>query len=209
MKRTKRTVDEIRKDIESNSKVCKRCFERRDFRFFKRSAQNPDGRCNICKYCTRKVRFTEQILDDIESNSKVCFDCKQRKDFYEFYEEKRGTDGRRHICIPCVAKRKQINNDRAQTVTRRGMVLLKYGIDEYQLMNLMDKQRGCCCICKESLVSPNSKQTFHIDHNHSTDTVRGLLCGGCNSMLGQSKDSPSILMAGYNYLIKNGYYGEH
>ena len=53
-----------------------------------------------------------------------------------------------------------------------------------------------CRICGDV---PNGKR-LQIDHNHDTDEVRGLLCGPCNRMLGQARDSEEVLLRALTYL---------
>ena len=42
----------------------------------------------------------------------------------------------------------------------------------------------------------------HVDHDHITGKIRGLLCVNCNTILGRAKDSVFILEAGKRYLGK-------
>jgi hypothetical protein len=43
-------------------------------------------------------------------------------------------------------------------------------------------------------------QRAHIDHNHKTGQVRGLLCGLCNMAAGKVKDCSDIAQRLANYL---------
>jgi hypothetical protein len=43
------------------------------------------------------------------------------------------------------------------------------------------------------------------DHIHGTVIVRGILCDGCNKMIGFAKENPEILRAGANYLEAQGH----
>jgi hypothetical protein len=57
-----------------------------------------------------------------------------------------------------------------------------YGItlDDYEKM--LAKQEGRCAICRTD--RPGGSGKFHVDHDHKTGTVRGLLCMRCNHTLG-------------------------
>ena len=79
----------------------------------------------------------------------------------------------------------------------------KYGItpEEYRL--LFAAQAGRCALCREvettKDVQGRVRDRLSIDHQHGTNTIRGLLCHHCNAALGHAKDSPSLLrtMAAY------------
>jgi hypothetical protein len=61
------------------------------------------------------------------------------------------------------------------------------------LDDLISAQEGRCAICCE--IKPLVR-----DHNHETGYVRGLLCQGCNRMLGIVRDSPVVLARAIEYL---------
>ena len=78
----------------------------------------------------------------------------------------------------------------------------KYSLTEQCLRNYMDKQGGCCAICKGSLFLPEDKSVFAIDHCHTTGLVRGLLCSDCNIALGKFKDNINSLNNAVIYLTE-------
>lgn len=55
-------------------------------------------------------------------------------------------------------------------------------------------QNGNCLICGEW------QPLLHIDHDHKTGVIRGLLCRGCNYGLGNFRDSCSNLQKAIDYL---------
>ena len=69
-------------------------------------------------------------------------------------------------------------------------------LDEY--CTLLEKQKHCCMICKVH-VSELSRNLC-VDHDHTTGTVRGLLCSNCNTALGLLKDNTTLLENAVNYL---------
>lgn len=58
-----------------------------------------------------------------------------------------------------------------------------YGMSEEQYCALFQKQNGKCAICGTDKVKGRAKR-LHVDHCHSTDRIRGLLCMRCNTALG-------------------------
>jgi hypothetical protein len=83
---------------------------------------------------------------------------------------------------------------------RRKALLKTYGLsmDEYESMNRT--QRGVCAICGGI---NKSIRRLHVDHDHATKKVRGLLCSKCNVALGLLKDDAGLVMKAYQYLCKN------
>jgi len=69
-------------------------------------------------------------------------------------------------------------------------------LDQYHAM--LEQQGELCAICR-SVLQPMHKET-HIDHDHATGKVRGLLCGACNLGLGKFKDNPAALRAAAAYV---------
>ena len=91
-------------------------------------------------------------------------------------------------------------------VKAKNQRLRKYGID-LDVYNLMrEAQNYCCAICKrhEADVEQGHAKTpataLHVDHCHSTNQVRGLLCTNCNTMIGKSKDDPVVLKSAAQYI---------
>jgi len=63
---------------------------------------------------------------------------------------------------------------------------------------LWDSQQGQCAICECDLTW-DSRLT-HVDHDHATNKVRGLLCSTCNQGLGSFRDSIAMLEKAVQYL---------
>lgn len=76
---------------------------------------------------------------------------------------------------------------------------IKYGITEDQIRALWAAQGGACAICRREFKSVLPS----IDHDHETQFVRGLLCGGsfdaktCNRLIGFHKSATLRRAADY------------
>lgn len=84
----------------------------------------------------------------------------------------------------------------------------KYGIGLREYREILDKQGGVCAICgnpeeKEQSRGNNkgkNKDSLHVDHDHITGHVRGLLCYRCNTGIGKLRDDANILRKAARYL---------
>jgi hypothetical protein len=59
----------------------------------------------------------------------------------------------------------------------------RYGITLNDYNRMFAEQKGCCKICNKH--ASELKVPLQVDHSHITGVVRGLLCGLCNSRLGE------------------------
>lgn len=69
-------------------------------------------------------------------------------------------------------------------------------IEQYAAMEAA--QGGVCAICRQQ--SRGSDRRLHVDHDHATGRVRGLLCFSCNAGLGNFDDRREWLEAAIQYL---------
>jgi recombination endonuclease VII len=68
-----------------------------------------------------------------------------------------------------------------------------YGLSIERYDALLAEQGGGCAICGRT-------ERLHVDHDHESGVVRGILCGGCNRALGCMDDDPERLVAAARYL---------
>lgn len=64
----------------------------------------------------------------------------------------------------------------------------KYGIDLKQYEVMLKEQNYRCAICNKH--QSHFKRSLHVDHDHKSGKIRGLLCFRCNH----------LLVGGLNYL---------
>jgi hypothetical protein len=74
-----------------------------------------------------------------------------------------------------------------------------YGIDTAEFIRMSVAQFNQCAICEINF-DPKEKNTKpHVDHDHTTGKVRGILCGPCNTALGRM-ERPNFLKPALGYL---------
>lgn len=79
-----------------------------------------------------------------------------------------------------------------------------YGISfaDYSLM--LGEQDFRCLICREPASGgAKAASRLHVDHDHETGFVRGLLCTRCNQGLGYFRDNPDLLRSAVEYLERS------
>lgn len=67
---------------------------------------------------------------------------------------------------------------------------------------MLAEQLGVCAICKEAPAE-------HVDHDHETGRVRGLLCFNCNGALGQFRDRTDLMLQAVAYLHGGDWQSAH
>ena len=103
-------------------------------------------------------------------------------------------------CSACKAIRynafRKSNPEKVALYARRSRVRTTYGLEPKEYDELLSKQNNVCAICGEK---PKTK-SLHVDHCHTTGSVRGLLCHGCNTAIGLLKEDKDIMQKAIKYL---------
>ena len=140
---------------------------------------------------------------------KKCSCCGEIKPTTEFAKRKnREKWGFNSYCKACKKKKHHEyylkDKDRFKRLVR-GRALKQYGLTfEDQEQMLREQNNKCAICCKEIFLFGSSKKlTAHVDHDHKTGKVRGLLCQECNTGLGKFRDNTEYLLGAISYLNKN------
>lgn len=123
------------------------------------------------------------------SHPNYCVAC------HKAYREER----RAEACGRCGRKRDE--GDRTSTsycydCYRNRWVFRKYGLTGEQYDQMLADQGQRCALCHDE----NNGRTWHVDHCHASNRVRGLLCDLCNRGLGHFRDDPAVLRRAAEYL---------
>lgn len=98
-------------------------------------------------------------------------------------------------------RRSQESTPKTREVKRNNYLVRKYGItlEERDAMLLSQNMRCACC----GQGHPGNNQKWHTDHCHTTGKVRGILCHGCNTGLGQTRESVAVLKSMIAYIERH------
>jgi hypothetical protein len=141
------------------TKYCPRCKCHKRVCEFTANRSKKDGLASYCCVCARVWILRYRKTDRGREAHKVAS-----------REWRRTPAGKRYI-----AK----NLEKFRDCRRRYKLKAKYGITEEDYKRLLFQQNGRCAICQTE--KPGGKwPVFHVDHDHKTGAVRGLLCVRCN-----------------------------
>ena len=133
---------------------------------------------------------------------KRCPDCREWKALEEFPRNRRSRDGHHSYCKTCNNARSRESRERLYGGSRHYHLKRRYGIGAAEVDDMIAEQGGVCPICGRP--APE-----HVDHDHQTGAVRGILCFNCNGGLGQFGDDQDRLLAAASYLDAAGVVPEH
>lgn len=98
-------------------------------------------------------------------------------------------------CIAAALEYRKRNPGRTVASHRKRM----YGMSSADVDKMIQQQDNKCAICRRQFDPKVRALTPHIDHDHRTNGVRGLLCLRCNASLGHL-ERPGFLTAAQAYL---------
>lgn len=112
---------------------------------------------------------------------RACTKCGKRKPASAF-KRRNGGDGVRKQCRDCYAAGRRARY-LADPEHERHHSWRAQGIDVAQAKALFSGHKGGCDLCGAD--KPRGMGDWHVDHDHSTGRLRGLLCFPCNVLLGK------------------------
>lgn len=122
-----------------------------------------------------------------------CADCQTDKPLAEF---PKGADPASKAIKRCRLYKNALSNERIRHRwgnTRHYHLRQRYGLSAAEVDVLKASQGGVCAVCGD-------RPAVHVDHDHTTRRVRGILCELCNGFLGAFNDDPALIRAAIDYL---------
>lgn len=166
------------------TKICTRCKVEQHLYFFHLDPMTLIY-ASRCKQCVSDVREASRKLavdrppDD--GSNKFCKICGETKAINEFRFHK-GNRKHNSICILCERKKS------LEYISKS-----KYGVSLVKRDEIKESQEGRCAICKIEFNDMGLRPCM--DHNASNGKIRGLLCTGCNILLGVHRENTKTLRA--------------
>lgn len=157
------------------------------------------------------------MADVTTRTEKRCPSCGETKSLDEFAKSRRRPSGVQSYCRPChnarvrasyaknpdayreYARKYSRNHPEVSRESARRATMRKLGITEADYHQMFLEQGEGCALCGAKVADARGHR-LHIDHDHSTGGVRGLLCGNCNNGLGKFQDNPDLLRRAAEYL---------
>jgi hypothetical protein len=180
--------------VELGEKWCRRCELVQPSDAFAVNRTAADGRQAQCRTCAaaayrEKREQSGHIVRpaDIPPGHKFCRGCQRVLPHSEWAVRSTTKDGLAFRCKTCMSA-----SDQAKHLQRT------YGMSVADLDAMLDAQHGVCAICQTG-------PAVHVDHDHRSGRVRGLLCFRCNAAIGQLGDDPLVVRRAARYLERGGF----
>lgn len=149
----------------------------------------------VCSKCgeelpltTKHFRTHKHGRDGFRADCRVCEQMMQYR-----YKYKRGKKYSE-------SKKKVYQTPKGYYSYWKSRIKSQFNLTPEEIQEKMDILKGCCEICGDSLVDSMSTKSYHIDHDHRTGEVRGLLCHYCNTGIGLMKEDEEIMLRAITYL---------
>lgn len=184
---------------------CRDCDVWKPLDQFQVNKRRPDGHGSYCKPCFNartKASYAKRVAatgrqvksrEKLPEGTRHCPDCNEVKSLEDFPNSKSGKKGRGSYCRPCHNARGRETRNRLYGGSREYHLRRRYGIGDADFQRMLAAQGGVCAICK----GPDPR---HVDHDHVTGKVRGILCFNCNGGLGYYRDNVEYLGEAIRYL---------
>jgi hypothetical protein len=124
-----------------------------------------------------------------------CPDCDDFAPLDSFGANAASTKGVAFYCKRHLEERRQASAAKHHGSTRNYHLHHRYGIGDDEVDAMVEAQAGLCPVCRRGLGDKP-----HVDHDHATGQVRGLLCFTCNVGLGNFSDDIERLERAATYL---------
>lgn len=134
-------------------------------------------------------------------DSKTCSKCGIEKPITEFHKDSNGRLGKRASCKTCDLDRHRLYRSTNPTryvdyVIEQNLRRFNLSLEDYNKM--LEAQDFKCAICRKD--QGTFSKRFAVDHCHTSNKVRSLLCINCNTALGLLKEDAKTITSLLEYI---------
>jgi hypothetical protein len=159
--------------------------------------------CGLCAEKWDRARRNggkPKLCPSCEQDNKWCGPCQQAHPNADFSRDVSTRTGYSKTCRGHDSRSAKGRLAKNPVAARDAVLRRKYGLSADDWHDLLVAQRGACAICGTTTAGGPG---FHVDHCHTTGKIRGLLCGPCNTGIGQLKDDPDVIRAAAAYVERH------
>lgn len=168
-----------------SEKICSRCKIEKSLSDFYKNRTTKDGYAYECKKCK-----------DSRPNTYWKTEKARAADRARYLRRISTPEGKAAV-LKKVQKYKQ--SEKGKLTEWKSYLKRNYKISLETYFEILKIQGGGCAICG---IKPKDRR-LHIDHNHKTDTIRGILCGKCNQAIGLLDENLNLFDKAKNYIKNN------
>lgn len=165
---------------------CVKCKVEKPHSAFYPDKARIDGLCARCIDCTKERQ--RQWRAKNPEKARECW--------------KRSREKHLDKCLERARQWRRKYPERQQLAKRKCRLRKEYGLTIAEYDAMVAAQKGRCAICRNPPRAGSRKDKLHIDHDHVTGKVRGLLCDLCNRGVGMLRDDPKIMRSAARYVLR-------
>jgi hypothetical protein len=175
-------------DMNILTRKCTKCGEEKSLSEFSKHVKGKYGLRPTCKQCD--AAYSSAVWKDPQARAK-------KEAYAKAYRESPSGSAVRKAHQKAYSARPDVKER-----TRAHWFRTEYGITLEQYNQMYFDQGGNCAVCGAhyEIRGTNKLDTLHVDHNHETGKVRGLLCHNCNSGIGYFKEDKNLIQRILDYL---------
>ena len=162
-------------------KECRKCGVVKALDCFYHSPGMRDGHRHDCKDCNLAAKHARYLADPVAAKARV-------KRWQQANPERVNATQRSRRAKPEV-----------KLQARAAHLMRKYGMTIERYDAMLEEQGSGCFICSRP---PREDISLHVDHDHATGKVRGILCFCCNNALADFQENPALLAKAAGYLSR-------
>jgi hypothetical protein len=161
-------------------KCCRICGEMKPLVQYHRASTTRDGYRGECKTCFWAISAARYRADPERERARVRRWQRENADRHRANQRAR-------------RERPEVKAQEREAHLKR-----KFGITQEHYEQLLAAQGGGCAVCRKK---PKPGRSLHVDHDHATGAVRGLLCFSDNAALGHLAEDEVRIDALLGYLL--------